>query len=87
MTFNENVQVLFGQNVKKFRKLAGLTQEQLSERLGVSQKHLSIIESGDDYKCNQYVFVILHLHDEAIRLSDSHGMEVPGKVLETCRTL
>ena len=46
---NESVQVLFGQNVKKYRKLAGLTQEQLSERLGVSQKHLSIIETGTQF--------------------------------------
>ena len=46
---NESVQVLFGQNVKKYRKLAGLTQEQLSERLGVSQKHLSIIETGAQF--------------------------------------
>ena len=42
----DSVQVLFGQNVTKYRKLAGLTQEQLSEKLGVSQKHLSIIENG-----------------------------------------
>ena len=42
----DSVQMLFGQNVKKYRKLAGLTQEQLSEKLGVSQKHLSIIENG-----------------------------------------
>lgn len=46
---NESVQVLFGQNVKKYRKLAGLNQEQLAERLGVSQKHLSIIETGAQF--------------------------------------
>lgn len=46
---NESVPQLFGQNVKKYRKLAGLTQEQLSEKLGISQKHLSIIETGTQF--------------------------------------
>ena len=44
-----SISVLFGQNVKKYRKQAGLTQEQLSEKLGVSQKHLSIIETGAQF--------------------------------------
>ncbi len=44
-----SISVLFGQNVKKYRKQAGLTQEQLSEKLGVSQKHLSIIETGTQF--------------------------------------
>jgi len=45
----ESISQLFGENVKKYRKQAGLTQEQLSERLGVSQKHLSIIETGSQF--------------------------------------
>ena len=45
----ESIQCLFGRNVKLYRKRAGLTQEQLSERLGVSQKHLSIIETGTQF--------------------------------------
>ena len=45
----ESIPELFGRNVKKYRKIAGLTQEQLSERLGVSQKHLSIIETGTQF--------------------------------------
>lgn len=44
-----SISVLFGQNVKKYRKQAGFTQEQLSEKLGVSQKHLSIIETGAQF--------------------------------------
>lgn len=45
----ESISELFGRNVKKYRKAAGLTQEQLSEKLGVSQKHLSIIETGTQF--------------------------------------
>jgi len=37
---------IFAQNLKKYRKRAGLTQKQLSERLEISQKHLSFIETG-----------------------------------------
>lgn len=40
---------IFGQNVQLYRKKAGLTQEQLSERLEISQKHLSIIENGAQF--------------------------------------
>ena len=36
----------FGQTIKKFRVNAGLTQEQLSEKLGISLKYISRIENG-----------------------------------------
>ncbi len=44
-----NIPRLFGEQVKKYRNKKGLTQEQLSERLGISQKHLSIIETGTQF--------------------------------------
>ena len=44
-----NIPRLFGKNVQKYRKEAGLTQEQLSERLKISQKHLSIVETGTQF--------------------------------------
>lgn len=44
-----DIPALLGQNVRKFRKLEGLTQERLSERLGITQKHLSIIETGAQF--------------------------------------
>ena len=40
---------LFGQNLQKYRKLAGLTQAELSKRLEITQKHLSIIETGTQF--------------------------------------
>jgi len=40
---------LFGKNVQKYRKLAGLTQAELSKRLEITQKHLSIIETGTQF--------------------------------------
>ena len=44
-----SIPVLFGNNVRKYRKEAGLTQEQLSRQLDISQKHLSIIETGSQF--------------------------------------
>ena len=40
---------LFGKNVQKYRKLLGLTQAELSKRLEITQKHLSIIETGTQF--------------------------------------
>lgn len=45
----ESIPRLFGRNVRKYRKERGFTQEQLSEKLGISQKHLSIIETGTQF--------------------------------------
>lgn len=44
-----NIPTLFGKNVQKYRKLAGLTQAELSKRLEITQKHLSIIETGTQF--------------------------------------
>ena len=45
----ESIPRLFGRNVRKFRKARGLTQEQLSEKLEITQKHLSIVETGTQF--------------------------------------
>lgn len=44
-----NIPELLGKNIQKFRKERGLTQEQLSEKLDITQKHLSIIENGNQF--------------------------------------
>lgn len=36
----------FGENLKKERKIAGLTQQQLAEKLGIKQQQLSEWECG-----------------------------------------
>ena len=38
---------LVGRNAARLRKEAGLTQEQLAERCGLSQQYLSKLESGN----------------------------------------
>lgn len=42
-------QKLFGQRIKELRKLRGMTQEQLSEKLGVFQKQIGNIETGTTF--------------------------------------
>ena len=37
---------LVGRNAARLRKAAGLTQEELAERCGLSQQYLSRLESG-----------------------------------------
>jgi len=41
-----DLQKILGSNIKKFRKSANLTQEQLAEKIDITQKHLSHIEVG-----------------------------------------
>lgn len=41
-----NIRKIFGENVRFYRKRAGLSQEQLASRLGVSTNHVSVIETG-----------------------------------------
>ena len=42
----ELIEVLIGKRIKEQRKKNKLTQEQLSEKLGISKNHLSAIERG-----------------------------------------
>lgn len=45
----ENKRVLLGMRIKEIRKTRQLSQEQLSDRVGISPKHLSRIEMGGGY--------------------------------------
>ena len=42
----EDIDKDFGQTIKEYRVKAGLTQEQLSEELGISLKYISRLENG-----------------------------------------
>ncbi len=42
-------QKLFGKRIKELRKIKGLTQEELSEKLGVFQKQIGNIETGTTF--------------------------------------
>lgn len=44
-----NVKKIFGTNLKRYRKRCNLTQEELSEKIDITQKHLSLIETGSTF--------------------------------------
>lgn len=44
-----NIRKIFGENVKKYRKQQGFSQEQLAEKLEISTNHLSVIETGTKF--------------------------------------
>ena len=46
MTEKKALNILVGENIKYQRERAGLTQDQLSEKLGIGPKSLSAIERG-----------------------------------------
>ena len=44
-----SIKTIFGANVKYYRKKQRLTQEQLAEKLNITPKHLSTIETGANF--------------------------------------
>ncbi|MFW9881894.1 MAG: helix-turn-helix domain-containing protein, partial [Candidatus Thorarchaeota archaeon] len=44
-----NIKKILGSNIAKYRKTREFTQEELSEKLDISPKHLSNIERGKDF--------------------------------------
>ena len=42
----ENINMILGANILKYRKKSGLSQEQLAEKVGVSLEYISEIERG-----------------------------------------
>lgn len=47
---NVDKYVQLGLNISYFRKLKGLTQEELAEKIGISRSHLSAIEAPNIVK-------------------------------------
>ena len=45
----QNTKILLGQRVRELRKARGLSQDQLSEKVGIDSKHLSRIELGKSF--------------------------------------
>ena len=54
------IKTLFGLNLKRFRKEKHLSQEQLSEKVDISVKHLSKIERGLTFVSADLLIKISH---------------------------
>ena len=66
MVSRMDMRKLVGDNCAKFRKLRGMTQEQLAEKSGLSQQYLSDLERG---KRNP---TIVTIYEIAMALGVSH---------------
>jgi transcriptional regulator with XRE-family HTH domain len=62
-----------GRELKKYRKNYGLTQNEASQRLGVSQTYLSLLESGERSLTEE-------LKTKAVRVFDLRLTEIPAKM-------
>jgi transcriptional regulator with XRE-family HTH domain len=60
------LKTLFGLNLKRYRKEKNLSQDQLSEKVGISVKHLSSIERGLNFVSA----------DLLVKMSDNLGIPV-----------
>lgn len=68
---------LFGNKIREIRKSNGLTQEQLAEKAGIDNKHLSKIENGlhlPTYKTLQKLFEALNINND--------DMEYYGEIIK-----
>lgn len=74
---NSDLKVL-GEKVRKERKLAGLTQEQLAERCHVSTKHIANIEKGSMNSLTSFGQSIVPILDAMCQWGNSYlgGLDV-----------
>lgn len=42
----QDIRAVIGRNIRRLRRAAGLSQEQLAEQAGITQQHLSGLERG-----------------------------------------
>lgn len=53
--------VKLGKNIKKYRKMKNLSQNEFSEMINFSREHLACIETGKEYVSLRKLFLIADL--------------------------
>ncbi|MCR4641135.1 MAG: helix-turn-helix domain-containing protein [Lachnospiraceae bacterium] len=80
-----------GERIRSKRLELSLTQEQLSEKIGVSNKHLSEVERGNDRLSYDRLLLLCDVLDCSTdyllrgRSTIADGIEIPESVLEIFR--
>ena len=64
-------------NIKKYRKIAGITQQELADRIGVSMHYISQIESAKPYK--YFTLVIIGRIADALKIHIKKLFDSPEK--------
>ena len=54
----------FSDKIKRAREVMKMTQYELAEKIGISEKHLSKIETGKNYPALDTFLKILLLHNQ-----------------------
>ena len=70
-----DVRTVFGQNLRFYRKNAGLSQENLAEKLNISQNHLGLIERGKQfvsYTLLEKIITVLDLKPTALFYTETY---------------
>lgn len=62
------------ESLKYFRKIKGITQEELSKKIGIPQSHISKIEAGN-------IDIRISSLEEIVRLLDMEIMFVPRTLI------
>lgn len=68
-------------NIKKYRKIAGLTQQELADMIGVSMHYISQIESAKPYK--YFTLVIIGRIADALNIDIKDLFEKQKERLST----
>jgi len=77
------IKTLFGRNLKRYRKEIHLSQEQLSEKVDISVKHLSKIERGLTFiSADLLEKISINLGVSAARLFCSENENINENILE-----
>lgn len=58
---------ILGQNIQKYRKKAGLSQNQLAEMIDLSREHLSVIETGKSYISLKRIFMLADIFEISVK--------------------
>jgi transcriptional regulator with XRE-family HTH domain len=73
-----DMRLLVGRNLRRARKAKGLTQEQLSERTGVAQQHLSELERGNGNPTVVTLYELAQVLDVTVVMLVSPDGDVDG---------
>lgn len=82
--------VMVGKRIKKFRNCAGLTQEQLSEKLTISNEHLSRIETGSAHPSLpliEKIAVVLNVREESLLFGTIEETKITDDVFKKINLL
>ena len=81
-----SLKLRIGENIKRLRKVKGLTQEQLGELLNVSCAAVSKWESGDTYPDITMMFPLAHLFEVSVdELMGYDAARTEADIVETIR--